>query len=94
MIERMTDERLVAIEYVENEDTRLELHAALVTERKHWEAEDESMCDHQMRWQLMKDRIAELEAQLQSAESFVHTDDIERYMVAKRTAAQEKTDDQ
>jgi hypothetical protein len=28
------------------------------------ESLDESMCDHQMRWQLMKDRITELEAQL------------------------------
>jgi hypothetical protein len=35
MRERMTDERLIEIEYVENEDTRLELHAALKVEREY-----------------------------------------------------------
>jgi hypothetical protein len=61
MSKRMTDERLAEIDFPFAFVSKGELYKALKAERKHWEAEDESMCDHQMRWQLMKDRIAKLE---------------------------------
>jgi chromosome segregation ATPase len=36
------------------------------------ESLDESMCDHQMRWQLMKDRITELQAQNNNMEEEIY----------------------
>jgi hypothetical protein len=72
---RMTDERIAEIKAKHDHCDRTqdtlyypngnELLLALIAERKRYQAEDESMCDHQMRWQLMKDRIAVLEGAMQ-----------------------------
>jgi hypothetical protein len=67
MSERMTDERLAEIDFPFAFVSKGELYKALKAEREHWEAEDESMCDHQMRWHLMKNRIKELESCLKEA---------------------------